>query len=170
MKRGAGVILFFLIGLCVVPGGVASADVAGEDLAKQVQIRRTAYGVPHILADTERAAGFGMGYVQAEDHLLNIMRSILRARGEQAKYFGGKSNIEDDFRNRQFRVYARAVETYHLLDEDWRDMMEGYAAGLNYYIELHRGSLPEWVVPITGHDVAAHGIGWRHGARRSSSA
>lgn len=133
------------------------AGTPTEDLAQQVTIRRTAYGVPHILAENERAAGFGMGFVQAEDHALNIMRSVLSARGEQAKWFGTKKDIEEDLRSRQFRVYARAVETYHLLDADWREMIEGFAEGFNYWVELHRPALPEWVGPINGHDVAAHG-------------
>ena len=136
----------------------ARAGTSTEDLAQQVTIRRTAYGVPHILAENERAAGFGMGFAQAEDHGLNIMRSVLRARGEQAKWFGTKKDIEEDFRNRQFRVYARAVETYHLLDADWREMIEGFAQGFNYWVELNRSELPEWFGPINGHDVAAHGL------------
>ena len=61
-----------------------------KELAQQVTIRRTAYGVPHIKADSLRAVAFGLGYCQAEDHLENIMRSMIRARGELAKTFGGE--------------------------------------------------------------------------------
>jgi acyl-homoserine lactone acylase PvdQ len=37
------------------------ADTAWLTLSRQVEIRRTAYGVPHILADNVRAAGFAWG-------------------------------------------------------------------------------------------------------------
>lgn len=33
------------------------AQLSNSDLAKQVTVRRTEYGVPHILAQNERAAG-----------------------------------------------------------------------------------------------------------------
>ncbi len=130
-----------------------------EDLSNQVMIRRTEYGVPHILADNERAAGFGMGYVQAEDHCQTIMRHILSARGELAATFGDvDDNVEKDFWNKQYRIFDRANETYGLLDADWRAMLEGYATGFNVYVEQHRSELPDWVRSITGPDVAAHGL------------
>jgi acyl-homoserine-lactone acylase len=142
-----------------------AADPAA--LAGQVQIRRTEYGVPHIEAPTLEAVAFGFGYCQAEDHLENILRGVLGARGELAATFGpgdkGK-NVTDDVRARQFRIYARAVENYHRLDADYRAMAEGFAAGLNYYIARHRAAdakgtpAPEWAFEVTPHDVAAYGV------------
>ena len=55
-------------------------------------------------------------------------------------------------------MYARAVESYHRLDPDYRAMVEGFAAGLNYYVERHRDSVPEWAPLVTPHDVAAYGL------------
>jgi len=133
------------------------AAEAGQ-LARQVEIRRTGYGVPHIKGETLEAAAFGLGYCQAEDHLLNIMQSILRARGELAKHFGGDKNVETDFWNRQYEVHHRATATYHRLDADFRSMLEGFAAGLNYYVSLHPDEVPAWVPTVNGHDMAAHGL------------
>ena len=152
---------FFLFG-CVV-AGVAGAPVGFADnpldgIAQEVTIRRTAHGVPHILAANERAAGFGMGYVQAEDHAEKIMKHIWRARGRMAEVFGGDDNLESDLENRQFRVYERAVDTFHLLDADFRALLEGYALGFSYYVLEHRDTLEGWYEPITPHDVAAHGL------------
>ncbi len=143
---------------------VAGFPVAAEDadtLARQVTIRRTDYGVPHVLADNYRALGFGFGYAQAEDHLPNIMRLILEARGELAQHFGpgrNNANIEADFKSRQYRYLDRATETYDQLDADCRAMTEGFTAGLNYYIDRHRGELEGWIQPVTRYDVAAHGL------------
>ena len=153
-------IVLFSIGLCCV-SLVSLAETTRPDLADQVVIRRTTYGIPHILAENERALGFGMGYVQAEDHAENILRSIVRARGEQAAIFGPgekNENVADDFWNRQYRVHARAVETYHKLDADFRDLMEGYAAGFNYWMAKHPDATPAWATDVTPHDVAAHGM------------
>ena len=76
-----------------------------KTLAEQVQIRRTQYGVPHIQGESLEAAAFGFGYCQAEDHLLNIMRGILGARGELAHTSAPAtttSNIEPISSTRQF--------------------------------------------------------------------
>ena len=153
--------------LCFCGGNAAAvaenAAVAAEPpaLAKQVQIRRTQYGVPHITGESLSAAAFGFGYCQAEDHLLNIMRGILGVRGTLAETFGpgddGK-NVEADFFNRQFRVYARAVGSYHTLSRDYRDMLSGFAGGLNYYVARHRDQLPAWVPQVNEHDIAAYGV------------
>ncbi len=140
-------------------GEAAMPDSAA--LAQQVTIRRTQYGVPHIQGESLTAVAFGLGYCQAEDHLVNVLRGIVAVRGELAATFGPgekNKNVNDDFRARQFRVHARAVESYHRLDPDYRAMVEGFAAGLNFYVARHRDSVPEWTPVVTPHDVAAYGL------------
>lgn len=133
-----------------------------ESLAQQVIIRRTDYGVPHIFADNIEAAGFAMGYVQMEDYGNRILEGLLRARGEWAKYNELERNtlkhaIDSDAANRQ--SYARAVETWHLLETDTRDIMKGFAKGVNHYIQLNPDKLEDWAQPFfTGYDVHARGI------------
>lgn len=132
-----------------------------SSLAQQVTIRRTDYGVPHILAENYRALGFGLGYAQAQDHLHSIMRLILTARGELALNFGAgdkDANLKSDLWNRQYRIYDRAAETYDKLDADWRAVTEGFASGINYYIQRHRDQLESWIQPVTPQDIAAHGL------------
>ncbi len=133
-----------------------------QQLAEEVIIRRTAYGVPHILADNIEAAGFALGYVQMEDYGPRVVKGLLQAKGEWAKYNQLSGNqlrraIDSDAANR--RDYARAVETWHLLDADTRDIMKGFAEGVNYYIGLHPDEFEDWAQPFfTGYDVHARGI------------
>lgn len=139
----------------------AKTPADAKTLAAQVQIRRTQYGVPHIQGETLEAAAFGFGYCQAEDHLINVMRGILEARGTLSQSLGpGENNkqLEADFFSRQYRIHGRAVANYHKLDPDYRAMVEGFAAGLNYYVDRHRASAPDWTPTVTGHDVAAYGL------------
>ncbi len=145
------------------PFGTLAADA--QDLAAQVEIRRTEYGVPHIQADSFEAVAFGFGYCQAEDHLPTILRGIIGARGELAATFGPDEREAGDGRHlaadrfsRQFRVYRRAVDTYHKLDPDYRTMCEGFAAGINHYAERHPAQSPELTPKVTGHDVVAYGL------------
>src|SRR5262245_33001491 len=80
---------------------VLAADA--KDLVRQVEIRRTQYGVPHIKGETLEAAAFGIGYCQAEDHLLEIARGLVGTHSQLAATFGGQQNLAADFNNAQFR-------------------------------------------------------------------
>jgi acyl-homoserine-lactone acylase len=150
-------VLALALALALLPLTVPPlAAQAGEELARQVEIRRTTHGVPHILAENIRAAGFGLGYVQVEDYGERVIRGLINARGARGLTFGPDS-MGPDFLNRL--AHARAVETYHLLSQDTRDMLEGFAEGVNHYIRKNPDRVPEWAAPIfTGHDVAARDI------------
>lgn len=149
-RRAALAAFCFLV---TAPPAVAQE---GPALARQVEVLRTTYGIPHIRAENLRAAGYGLGWVQLEDHGYRVVHGLIRARGELARHFGADS-IAADFRNRQ--IHRRAIQTYHLLEEDTREVYEGFAAGVNRYIELHPDEFPDWVRPdFTGHDIAAQGI------------
>ena len=115
----------------------AASPASAQDstLARQVEITRTAYGVPHIRAQNFKAAGYALGYVQVEDYGDIVPIMLLRARGELARVFGHDS-IDSDFRNRP--NWLDAARGYVLLDQDTRDVYDGFAAGVNAYIRLQR--------------------------------
>ncbi len=117
----------------------------------QVEISRTSFGVPHIRAETLGALGFGLAYCQLEDYGERVPVGLIRGRGELARYFGPDS-LESDFGFRH--RYRRATETYHLLSQDARDLYEGFAAGVNWYIQGHPEEFPDWFPhDFTGRDV-----------------
>jgi acyl-homoserine-lactone acylase len=150
-----------VLGLVCPAGGERSQAAEAEALAEQVQIHRTRYGVPHIEAPTLEGVSFGFAYCQAEDHLENILRGILGARGELSKTFGpgdGDRNVAADLYARQFRIHARAVEGYPRLDPDYRACCDGFAAGLNYFVRRNPKSSPPWSPSVTPQDVAAYGV------------
>lgn len=137
--------------------GAAAQDVPEHvALARQVEILRTEYGVPHIRAENLRAAAYALAWVQLEDHGPKIAIGLLRARGEMGRWFG-RDSMEGDFL--QQRVYAIAVQRYPELEQDTRDVYEGFAAGVNRYIELHPEEFPPGFAPrFTGYDVAARDV------------
>lgn len=95
--------------------------------------------MPHIRAENFRAAAFGLAWVQLEDHGMHIVQGLVRARGELALRYGADS-LDSDF---DFRpVHRWAVASYPLLEADTRDMYDGFAAGVNRYVELHDPSFP----------------------------
>ena len=110
---------------------VACAPSSGPTpatLMQQVEVRRTAYGVPHIKAQNFAAAGYAEGYVQSEDYGPRVALGLLRARGEMGKWFGRDSMAIDFNEKRGLRI---AVANYQNVSRDTRDVYEGFAAGVN---------------------------------------
>ena len=144
-------------GLFLPAAAVSQPTGRAPDLADQVEVRRTAHGIPHIKAENLAAAYYALAWVQLEDYGPRVAMGLLRARGEMGRYFG-RDSMESDF-NAQ-RDYRLAVENYARLDEATRDAYEGFAAGVNRYIELHADQFAPGFVPnFTGYDVAARDVG-----------
>ena len=130
---------------------------AQEELWNRVEVRRTAYGVPHIRAEDFEAAAYGLAWVQLEDYGPRVALGLLQARGEMGKWFG-RDSMESDFITQ--RDYRTAVEKYLTLDAETRAVYEGFAAGVNRYIERHPEEFPAGFAPrFTGYDVAARDVG-----------
>ena len=127
-----------------------------EALAARVEIRRTAYGVPHILAEDLKAMGFALGYVQSEDYGASIAVGMVASRGTLARHLG-PDELAADFAARD--SHARAVATFHRLDPRTRDVYLGFAEGVNHYIRLHADEFPSWVSPdFTGVNALARDV------------
>ena len=145
-----------------LPAGLVTARVdklsgPGPELWRQVEIIRTAHGVPHIRAENLRAAGYALAWLQLEDYGPRTAMNVFRAHSETAKLLGHDS-VESDFAHRRDR--NRAIATYHLLEQDTRDVYDGFAAGVNRYVELHPQEFePNMPTNFTGYDVAAMDIG-----------
>ncbi len=143
------------LGSTALDGGALQAQTAAE-LASRVEIRRTQYGVPHIKADDLRAAGYALAYVQMEDYGARVALGLLRGRGEMGLWFG-RDSMDSDFRAQ--RGYAIAVARYAQLDQATRDVYEGFAIGINRYIERHPDEFPAGFAPrFTGYDVATRDV------------
>ncbi|MBE3098562.1 MAG: penicillin acylase family protein, partial [Planctomycetes bacterium] len=149
----------------------APAASTAATLASKVTIRRDTFGIPHILAETDEAAGFGLGYAQAENHCLDMVRLILAARGEEARYFGAVdsvggapggriSAVEDDVRMKRYEVHAIAARRFHELSPSFQRFLHAFAAGLNAYVQQHRATVGDWVPSFDGVDVLARARAW----------
>lgn len=145
--------LLFLPLACAPFGCGSNAE---PEYADRVEIRRTSYGVPHVLADDLGAMGYGLGWAHMEDYGHLVVERLTMARGELAS-FKGEEFVESDFWWR--RRYQQATRAYPDLDGDTREIYEGYAAAVNRFIELHPGGVPSWAEGrFAGVDVAAHWV------------
>ncbi|CAN5738911.1 penicillin acylase family protein [soil metagenome] len=141
----------------------------------EATIRRTAFGIPHILAPSWGDLGFGYGYAFAEDNLCTAADFYVTVRGDRSRFFGPTgswtfSGNGTNHRNLESDAYFRAVNASgrieELLDQppphgpvdDLRAGVAGYVAGYNRYLADIGGpdgiddpacSGEEWVRPIT---------------------
>lgn len=134
--------------------------------ADRVEILRTEYGVPHIRAEDVGAMGYGLAWVQMEDYGERVLEALVGGRGTAARVLG-RDEVEGDFSARL--AHRKAVEHYHTLPGDVRDILEGFAAGVNAYVRNHPDRLPPWApADFTGHDLAVRDIGsWSRARARS---
>lgn len=131
---------------------ILSYSTFAQNLAKQVEIRRTEYGVPHIMAENLKAVAFGLAYAEIEDRGEKVLLPLVRAKGTYAKHTSIE-NIDYDFYAKIVQEHTR--DTYLQLNQDTRDILEGFAAGVNYYLEKHPEEFPEWYYQAyNGIDVA----------------
>ena len=144
----------FLVLTLVLVSAVASFGHASNELERQVEIIRTAHGVPHIRAENLRAAGYALAWVQCEDYgPAGTPLSLLQASGRWASVEGDQ-RVDSDFSILRHR--ERALKNYGALSRDVRDVYEGFATGVNRYIELNRAQFPPAMPSdFRGEDVAA---------------
>ena len=131
----------------------------------EARIRYTSHHIPHIEADDLGSLAFGQGWAQAEAHACTIAEQVLTVRAERARFLGpgdGSANVDADVGALVLGVHARASERHLALDEASRDVVDGFAAGFNAWLdEVGVDAVPgpcagaEWVRPITGVDVLA---------------
>jgi acyl-homoserine-lactone acylase len=69
-----------------------SAPTAGGATKFSAEIRRTAFGVPHIKAANMGGIGYGYGYASAQDNVCEIADRLLTVAGQRAKYLGPGEN------------------------------------------------------------------------------
>jgi acyl-homoserine-lactone acylase len=139
-------LLFLGVALLVTPVYLSGPNA--DALARHATIRRDTFGVPHILADSEVAAAYALGYAQAEDHPVELADRLLRARGDAAKSLGAVA-VDNDFAMQRFDNYSEAQR--HLADvgRGFRRVLDAYAAGVTSYFEHHRDEMPEWTRTLT---------------------
>ncbi|MDO9074837.1 MAG: penicillin acylase family protein [Rubrivivax sp.] len=148
--------------LAALTAATASHAVRPDGPQYQAQVMRTSYGIPHIQASDWGSLGYGYGYAFAQDNVCVLAREALAAQGRQARYFGagsGNATLAADWVYAMVNSEARVNAAWATLDSDTRDLLSGYAAGVNRYLrDTAPAALPAdcrsqpWVQPLTGKD------------------
>ncbi|GAB2727863.1 penicillin acylase family protein [Streptomyces bullii] len=173
--------------LALVTAAATLPAVAAERLSRQERpshgglsavIRYTEYGIPHIVARDHANLGFGTGWAQAADQVCTLADGFVTVRGERSRFFGPDaatdSSLSSAATNLASDLYFKGVRQAGTVEKllaqpaprgpsrAVQDLMRGFAAGYNAWIEQNRISDPAcagapWARPVTSVDVAARG-------------
>lgn len=144
---------------------VAQARAATDDAS--ALIRRTTYGVPHIVAKDERGLGYGIGYAYAQDNLCLLADQVLTVSGERSRYFGAEGKTSEQRGNLASDLFFAwlngPAQVQGFLDAQpaaIQALLAGYASGFNRALaERRQLGLPAecgdgaWVRSITSQDL-----------------
>ena len=105
-----------------------------------VEVYYDEYGVPHIIAENEKALAFAIGYLQAKDRLFQMDLHRRLMKGQLSEIFG-----EDLFESDEFHIkmdfYGAAKASWSWIkNTELGEIFEAYSEGVNYYID--HGELP----------------------------
>ncbi|MET7399951.1 penicillin acylase family protein [Dactylosporangium sp. NPDC005572] len=160
--------LIALIPAAVVANAAAAfaVDPATASSGYAAVIRRTAHGVPHVLAANLGSAAFGQAWAYAEDRFCDLADQVVKVRSERSRWFGpgpDGANLASDFAYQSLGVVARAQEQLTRLTAEERDVLNGYVRGFNAFLAATGAArVPgwcagqPWIGPITAVDVLAY--------------
>ena len=133
----------------------SSKKIQEKSYPYDVTIYRDNWGVPHIYGETDQDAAFGLGYAHAEDDFETIQEVLLALRGRLASV-KGKDAAAVDYLSGLLKVWKTVEENYDSkLSEDIKLVCEGYADGVNRYIEKHPKNVIKDLYPVSGKDIVA---------------
>ncbi|WP_421527297.1 acylase [Pseudomonas brenneri] len=156
----AGVLLG--VSLCATARQVSEVQAG----TMSADIRRTAFGIPHIRASDERGLGYGIGYAYAQDNLCLLANEVVTVNGQRARYFGAEQATLEERNNLTSDVFFTWLNTPRAVAAFWKaqtpqvqQRLEGYVAGYNRYLQ-ERGATGRpmqcqgaWVRPINTADL-----------------
>ena len=123
--------------LLVACGGSGPYDITKDPASIKVEIRRTAYGVPHIVAKDVRSAAYGVAYSYAQDNACVAANQFLTVSGERSKYLGpgaGDSNVRSDYYHRLIFDQAAIDKAFSGVSATTAAAITGYVEGYNRFL------------------------------------
>jgi len=139
--------LLLLGASCTNQSTTSSADTQEErweQHAKQTEIIRDDFGVPHIYGKTDADAVFGLLYAQCEDDFNRVERNYIWATGRLAEV-EGEGAIYSDLRANLYMTKEEAIQLYHDSPKWLQKLCVAFADGINYYLYTHPEVRPQLI-------------------------
>jgi len=107
-----------------------SGRVTLDGLGGRVMVRRDGWGIPHVDAESEADAWFGLGFCQAQDRAFQLETLLRVGRGTLAELVG-PGGLAADRMSRRLGFSHLAAAQLSMLDDDVRAGVEAYVRGVN---------------------------------------
>lgn len=134
--------------------GSTGCQVNETKSPNEVEIIRDQWGIAHVYGGNEAALFFGYGHAMAEDRMFQMMLQRRAVQGRLAEILGaGPQNryLEFDRRYRILGVHHLGDKMLERMDQDTRDNLQAFAAGINAYLENQHGKLSPLFASNGGH-------------------
>ncbi len=102
-------------------------------LADDVEVHRDEWGIPHVRARSSGDAFFAQGYVHAQDRLFQMDAARRKMEGRWAEWVG-PAGVRADTLARRLGVSGACRRDLGVADDETREMLTAYAAGVNAYL------------------------------------
>ncbi len=105
------------------------------------------YGIPHITSDSEEAALYASGWVQAQDRLEQLLENYLLGLGEYSAAFGPGDDdrwVRSDLEAAMWDHYGTSKRNYPRLHPTLRAHLDAFVRGINDYLAAHPEESPAW--------------------------
>jgi penicillin G amidase len=149
--RVARILCLLCFSLLVIVVGCGSSGRRGpetrstpDDRVGKVELLRDSWGVPHVFADTDAGAMYGLGYAAAQDRPFQMYYQLRIIQGRLAELVGDvkvgvsrqqpqgrNSALRSDIEMRTIGYWRAAQETAERLDPEARELLEAYSRGVN---------------------------------------
>lgn len=131
-------LLFFLtFSYSILAQNFTKTEIARyQNQAKNVNIIRDNWGIPHVYGKTDADAVFGLLYAQCEDDFNRIEMNFIEKLGRMAEVKGEKF-VFDDLQLRLMIDSAEAVADYNKAAPWLKKLLNAQADGINYFLYKH---------------------------------
>ena len=138
--------------------GQVAAHTQPAQAANSVTIKRDEYGVPHVYASTVYGLFYGYGYAVAQDRLFQMEMAKRSTQGTVSEVLGDKFvKFDTSIRGNYWPASIR--EQLAALPQKEHDILDGYAAGMNAWIDQVRAQ-PDTRMPKQFNDMGFQPSGW----------
>ncbi|MAT68308.1 MAG: hypothetical protein CMJ58_02175 [Planctomycetaceae bacterium] len=117
--------------------------------AEVVEILRDPWGIPHVFAETDAGALYGLGYATAQDRAFQMTYSLRIIQGRLAEVIGevkmlnrNDTSIDQDRKMRTFGFRRAAQRIAAELDDDSKCLLDAYCRGVNDWFAENSEDLP----------------------------
>ncbi|MDP1727523.1 MAG: penicillin acylase family protein [Bacteroidota bacterium] len=112
-----------------------------EQQARQVNIIRDHWGIPHVYGKTDADAVFGLMYAQCEDDFNRVELNFIEKLGRMAE-IKGETELANDLLIRLI-IDSNEAKTDYARAEPWlKKLLNAHADGINFYLYKHPNVKP----------------------------